>query len=319
MGSGHPKRWAFKHGAFYYQVPKQDRHLWEGKSWFRLGKTEAEAFQTWFARIHHPGKLERMSEIFDAYYLDEVSKLAESTQESYRFYLAPLRVSFGAMRPADIQPIHAYRYLDGRPPVAGNRELSVLSRALTFAVRKGIVDRNVLRGQVDRNSERPRKRLPSAPELESFLVGASDTLRHYVALKRLTGLRRGQLLALKWSDWDGQKLSVSASKGGRDVHYHGVALEKVVDAILRRGEYLFVTRDGRGYSPNGFSSIFKRHMANYVNKGGDRFNEHDIRAFVASQAETLEHAQALLGHQDSRTTNRVYRRGPVKVEVLSGG
>ena len=172
---------------------------------------------------------------------------------------------------------------------------------------------------MERNPERPRRRVPTAAELESFLDGASDTLRHYVALKRITGLRQGQILDLQWSDWDGERLRVSAAKGGRDTEYHGEALAVVVEQIRGASgastSHLFEGRNGR-YTRSGFGSVFKRRMAAYVAKGGERFNDHDIRAYVASNAETLEHAQALLGHQDSRTTNRVYRRGAVKVKVL---
>jgi integrase len=44
------------------------------------------------------------------------------------------------------------------------------------------------------------------------------------------------------------------------------------------------------------------------------FTEHDLRAKVASDADTLEHARALLAHADSRTTDRIYRR---KAEIVA--
>lgn len=47
-----------------------------------------------------------------------------------------------------------------------------------------------------------------------------------------------------------------------------------------------------------------------------RFNEHDLRAKCASDAETLEHARALMAHADSRITERVYRRKPEMVKPL---
>ena len=58
-------------------------------------------------------------------------------------------------------------------------------------------------------------------------------------------------------------------------------------------------------------------MAKHVAKGWPRFTEHDLRAKVASDSETLHLAQARLGHQDPNTTSRVYRRGPQMVTVLS--
>ena len=46
-------------------------------------------------------------------------------------------------------------------------------------------------------------------------------------------------------------------------------------------------------------------------EGIERFHFHDLRAVAASRSET---PQELLGHDDPRTTNRVYRRGPRTVK-----
>lgn len=40
----------------------------------------------------------------------------------------------------------------------------------------------------------------------------------------------------------------------------------------------------------------------------ERFTEHDLRGKVGSDAESLERARQLLGHADSKITERVYRR-----------
>ena len=59
-------------------------------------------------------------------------------------------------------------------------------------------------------------------------------------------------------------------------------------------------------------------MARFMKAGGKKFNEHDIRKTVANEASNLEHAQRLLGHQDSKTTSSTYRIGrPQKVEILN--
>ena len=57
-------------------------------------------------------------------------------------------------------------------------------------------------------------------------------------------------------------------------------------------------------------------MTKYVENGGERFTEHDLRAKVASDSEDLATAQDRLQHQSASTTNKVYRRAPVKVTVL---
>ena len=49
-------------------------------------------------------------------------------------------------------------------------------------------------------------------------------------------------------------------------------------------------------------------------KVAERFIEHDLRAKVASDAESLERARALLSHADARTTEAIYRRKPERVK-----
>ena len=48
----------------------------------------------------------------------------------------------------------------------------------------------------------------------------------------------------------------------------------------------------------------------------ERFTEHDLRAQCASDAQSLEHARALLAHADIRTTKAIYQRKHEFVEQL---
>jgi integrase len=48
----------------------------------------------------------------------------------------------------------------------------------------------------------------------------------------------------------------------------------------------------------------------------DRFHEHDLRAKVASDSDTLVEASERLSHSSTEITERVYRRKPVKVTPL---
>lgn len=87
--------------------------------------------------------------------------------------------------------------------------------------------------------------------------------------------------------------------------------------------WLFCTRRGKPYiAPNGsataWESMWQRFMTKVVKekKIKERFTEHDLRAKCASDATSLEHAQALLAHADSSTTKRIYRRKPERVKPL---
>lgn len=322
-----PARWRRigKRQFYYYSVPKGQEDKWDGKQTFKLGETESEAWRTYLDRIgivEIEGEV-TMNDVFDRWWNEYVmTQLKESTRESYGYHLLPLRKVFGHIRPRSVKPVHAYAYRNKRPRVAGNREVSVLSSALTYAVEIGIIECNPLRGQVSRRgaaSERPRTRIPSLEELEAFCK-VNPHLRGYVTLKRITGLRQGQLLAINLTEhWDGEGLRPPTSKGGKDTIYRGDGLRAAINGILGsrlpRGP-LFLNKQGRVLSSSGFRSSWRRAQQRYIKKGGTRFNEHDIRKTVAMQAESLEEAQRLLGHQEPKTTAQVYRIGTVEVEVL---
>lgn len=330
-----PPRWRFRHGAYSYRVPPDQRHLWDGKSEIKLGRTEAEAWRTWFSRLGEDGRddIRTMNDVLDGFYREYVMvELAETTQAGYLEHMKPLRRAFGHMLPHLVTVQHAYAYRKKRPPIAGNREVSVLSSALTWAVEAGIIAGNPLRGQIrrkGRNRETPRKRSPSDAEINAFLdMAKHPILRGYVGLKRITGLRQGQLLAIDLSKhYQGGELHPPISKGGKDTVYSGECLEAIIEYIVyrRHGRSdianllagpLFVSRDGKPYTKSGFKSIWQRAMRKWAAEDHERFTEHDIRRVAANECETLEHAQALLGHQDAKVTSRVYRSAPNKVEVL---
>ncbi|HEX2542014.1 MAG TPA: hypothetical protein VHM00_13135 [Caldimonas sp.] len=98
-----------------------------------------------------------------------------------------------------------------------------------------------------------------------------------------------------------------------------------LDARPKQSLFLFCNREGQGYineelsRGSGWKSMWQRFMKRVVKETNvkEPFTEHDLRAKVASDAGTLEHARSLLAHADSRTTRRVYRRKAEIVEPLA--
>jgi hypothetical protein len=88
--------------------------------------------------------------------------------------------------------------------------------------------------------------------------------------------------------------------------------------------FLFANRKGEGYideaigEAHGWDSMWQRFMDRVLaeTKVHERFTEHDLRAKCASDAESLEHARALLSPADARTTAAIYRRKPERVQPL---
>lgn len=326
-----PPRWTEDRGTIYYRPRADERHLWDNKSFFRLGKTEHEAWRKWYERTADTptGELRTLADCFDRYRRTTLPDLAEKTQREYARALMLLNSVFGHMSPASIKPRHVYAYMDRRPGVSGNRERAVLSAVMTQCVRWGLVDRNLVR-EVQRTKEVPRERYVRDAEVATFVqtlgkTGAGAMLRAYVRLKLLTGLRQGQILALRREAWNASsgELTAPAVKGGRPTVYSGDGLSDAVrelQAACRTGAnveslWLMPSRTGARYTSDGFRSIWQRAMAAYVEQGGERFRDHDLRAKVASDAEA-DHARALMGHRTA-ITERVYRRKPAQVAVMN--
>ncbi len=133
-----PTRWRYKHGAYYYRAPSGSRHVWDGKTEFRLGKTLHEAYRVWADRVEAHSDARSMADLLDRYALEVVPVKAPKTQESNQISIRRLRPVFGDMPIVAVKPRHAYQYRDKvtkkHGPASANRDLEVLSHSLSKAV-----------------------------------------------------------------------------------------------------------------------------------------------------------------------------------------
>lgn len=344
---GLPKRWRFTRNAYYYQVPPDMEHHWDGKKTFKLGKTLPEAYRVWADRLGTIDKASTIGELLDRYALEIVPTKAPSTQAGNIKQIKKIRSVFGHMPLTTLEPQHIYQYADKRRSnaksqgglglVAAKREIALLSHAYTKAVQWGYIKTHPFSGQIRIEGVKPRTRYVEDWEVLECLSlqstrkrGSVLMLQAYIRLKLLTGLRRGDLLRLKVSDCKQDGIHVATNKTSKAVIYEWspelkAAVEQVKETRpVHISPFLFCNKRGAGYvneksgSVSGWDSIWQRFMTRVLEetKVIERFTEHDLRAKCASDADTLEHAQELLAHADSRITKRVYRRKPEKVRPL---
>jgi len=330
-----PERWRWRFGALYYRVPPGQEHLWDGKTEFRLGKTEREAYRVWQERLREPGQLRTVHQIIDRYLAEVIPGKAPKTQESNRIAIDRLRPVFGGMSPGGIKPSHVYRYFDlvrnKHGHTSAKRDIETLRHMLTKAVEWGATDRNPLIGQLRLPNPPPRQYLPTAADIAAALEHAPPLLNQYLRFKLMTGLRRGDILRLTVADIHADGLHVMPSKTQNSTAVQLVfewspEFRQLVTEIVagRTQGPLFATRDGAAYirpdgSANAFDSLWQRFMAKLVGLGVQRFQERDLRAVVASDSPTLQDAADRLGHADTRITARVYRRKPRRITPLCMG
>ncbi len=339
---GLPARWKKEHGAYFYQVPGGLEDRWDGKKKFRLGATLPEAYAEWARRLEVVDDAKTIGALLDRYAIEVVPTKSVRTRVENTRAIRNLRVVFGGAALTWIRPQHIYQYADKRKktPVAANRAIDVLSHAFTKAVQWGYIDRHPFKGEVRLEGEKPRDRYIEDWELIEVLAlgskrkkGSVLMLQAYIRLKLLTGMRRGDLLRLKVADLknpDGMHVTPHKTEGstGKSQIYEwspeleaAVATAKAVRPV-DISPWLFCTRKGECYineekgTASGWDSVWQRFMERVEKETTitTRFTEHDLRAKCASDAETLEHARALLAHADSRVTDRIYRRKPERVK-----
>ena len=318
-----PARWRFKHGAYYFRVPANAKHLWDDKTEFRLGSTIQEAYREYANRVEMFIDAKTVAQLLDRYVVEIVPEKAAKTQQSNQTSIRRLRPVFGDMPISAVKPKHAYQYMDKVTKSSGaasaNRDFEVLSHAMSCAVRWGLIDRNILKGQVRKNRIPRRERYVEDWEINEALKVANPILQAYIVLKLLTGLRRGDLLRLRVDDLKDDGIHVQTSKTGKRLIISWTEeLASAVEAALASRPrdivpWLFCTRNGDCYvktngSANAFDSLWQRFMRKVVSKTTvtERFQEKDLRKKTASDM-GIDSARKLLGHASEQTTRRHYR------------
>ncbi len=350
---GLPERWRIKHGAYFYRVPPGLEKLWDNKKEFRLGSSLVEAYREWSRRLGETDRKETLSQLFDRYLLEVTPTKAAASQTQDALQAVALRKVFGSTRINDLTPQDVYRYVDQRSkksvnengktvggPTVARQEKAFLSAACTKAVKWGYVENHPFKGEVVLEGETPRDRYVEDWEIVEFLSlgsrrkkGSVKVIHAYTKLKLLTGMAKSDLLRIEMGHLkdDGihnQRHKTKKSTGKRTIYEWTDALREAVDEAKASrpvlSSFLFCTKRGRGYfdektgKASGWDSMWQRYMDRVLHetKVTERFTEHDLRAKCASDAKSAEHASKLLAHADIKTTNRIYRRKPERVQPL---
>ncbi|MGO8948874.1 MAG: tyrosine-type recombinase/integrase [Ktedonobacterales bacterium] len=113
------------------------------------------------------------------------------------------KVPIGRLSAQQVQTLYSQKLQAGMAPGSVVLLNAVLHRALDAAQRLGLVQRNITE-RADVPRKRPREMMSLLPEqARALLVAASGTrLEALYVLALTTGMREGELLALRWHDVD---------------------------------------------------------------------------------------------------------------------
>lgn len=247
---------------------------------------------------------------FSKIYLEEYSKPAKSEQ-SYNtdvHYMKSLDSFFGGMWLGDISESDVNRYKVkrkiGHKEGTVNRCMALLSVVFTKALKHRIDGERIFKGEnpvsfVTFYDEIERTRYLTVEEIDRLYAACSGSLLALVKLAVNTGMRKGEIHNLVWSDinMDAQVIRIRESKSGRS---------RVVPMTLgAREAILSLARSGEKLFPESHRRSFETALddAKIV---GCRF--HDLRHTFAShfimQGGSQSSLMEILGHSSRKMTDR---------------
>jgi integrase len=243
---------------------------------------------------------------------------AKTTVESYRLvvnkHLVP---ALGAVQLRDLTAYHLDRYYRGQQaagmaPRTVRQHHAILSSALSQAVKWRWLDRSPAGSATPPALPRGQGAIPGPDEVRRLIDKCGDDidLAAVVTVAAITGLRRGELCGLRWSDvdWDGGLLAVERQRvavaGGYETlplkHGDGrrVAIGELGLAVLDRYRQAVDGRCGRlgvarmvdgwlfsadgGRSPTGPKWLSDQ-ISSLGRRAGVDVTPHALRRFAATQ------------------------------------
>lgn len=246
-----------------------------------------------------------------------------------RLHITPAigRVRLDALTAGDIDHMVG-RVLEARSPQTARHAYKVMHRALGQAVRWDLIAVNPAA-----RVEAPKVRAPqphplTADEARRFLVASAAEPRFALyALALTTGMRRGELLALKWSDIDMEAGIVRVERSLRQVDRYrfvreptkteksrralpipGLALRALAAMTKTTTGYVFARADGRPLPP---AEVTREFQSCLVRHGFRSVRFHDLRHTAANLAldrmgGDIRAVSAMLGHASITTTVAIY-------------
>ncbi len=242
--------------------------------------------------------------------------------KSKKCLVGQLTQAFGnlPLRRFDSMPLEQYqteRLQKGNKPATVNRLIAAISHMFTKAVEWNMVEENIL-GRIRKVKSLPennrRLRYLSKDECNRLIECCSTHLKPIVITALNTGMRRGEILSLKWEQADlrHRYLLLSNTKNGEDRQIPmNQTLIEVYSNIPRgfESKYVFTNRSG-----NPFTDI-KRSYHNALRKAEiQNFTFHDLRHTFASHlvmaGVDLASVKELLGHKSLSMTLRYAHLSP---------
>lgn len=242
------------------------------------------------------------------------------------------------IKPFDIRKWHDFMIAKGLKRSAMTHARVLMKEAFELAMLKEIVDTNPIKivSMPRLKSTKKVKKPFTLDEIDLILEHAHGELKNFLGISFFTGIRSGELLALKWEDVDFVTDTISINKtiasgiinspktasSYRDIEMIDKAKEFFQSQRFLTGlknSYVFLNKKGLYYNR---SSVIYAHYIKLLNELGiERRSLHNTRHTFASMM--LNHGiepiwvSNMLGHDNLDITLKVYAHFMPKKEKMS--
>lgn len=329
------KRWNYGFGAVYIRKTKQGKERWyidyrdeDGKRVQKVVKNAQQRedalieLQTKVAQCfekEHPhiAKTEKIRfPKFVEMYLENYAKVNKRSWKDDFYRLRKFIELFGNAHLHEISPIEIEKFKlaklsDGLSKSTINRYLAILKRMFNIAIDWGYAKENpVKRVKFYTEKDNLKERILTEEEEDRLLEASSEHLRTILVVALNTGMRRGEILNLKWSqiDLQAREIKVEKTKSGKprivDINSFLLDVLTKLKNEHKDGQYVFLNpKTGKPYKKlqTSFNGACRR-----AGIKGLRF--HDLRLTFASRlimrGVDLIRVKELLGHSSVKMTER---------------
>ncbi len=224
------------------------------------------------------------------------------TRHEYDRYLDKIRLQFGPLSLNDLQqPPTRGAFKEWRDSLADKPRSAdfawmILVRVLSFAKDRGMISVNIAErgGRLYRSTRRDQTWADA--DVAAFEAVAPVYMRLAIQLALWTGQRKGDLLRLSWSDFDGSNLRFTQSKTKARVLVPMGPLANVLSSQRGNGSILRNSR-GAAWTSDGFNTSWRKCCAK---AGITDLTFHDLRGTAITRMAlagcTVPEIAAVTGH-----------------------
>ena len=200
----------------------------------------------------------------------------------------------------------------GRKAETINKELSILRRMFNLAVEWKLLSKNPVPKinliKVPRSNFRVLKEL----EFQLLHKNASEHFKPILLCAYMTGMRRGEIAKLKWSDVDLESRYIYVNETKNDDCRSIPINDSLYNVIINLKQnatsiYVFTTREGKPYTSK---NVWRSTWVNTLKKAGIKHCRfHDLRhtftsRLIVDKKEDYATVMSLTGHRDIRMLQR---------------